>query len=238
MNIAEARFRSKVVTLMQRLIAAFALSPVDAAAIAGNLGHESRGFTAMQEEAPTVKGSKGGYGWAQWTGPRRRAFEAWCSKSGLDAASDEANIGFLVEELKTSEAGAIPAVKNSAGLENKVKAFEAHFERAGVKHYESRIQWANVALDEWNHRCPGTSAPAAKPSAPAAPPAIPGLDKPMTLSTTNISTVAGASTGVVSAFAGLDWRVAVPIVLVIGLCAVVVIWQRMKYAKAAREAGV
>jgi hypothetical protein len=43
----------------------------DAAAFVGNLAHES---TQMQEQHP--RGGRGGLGYAQWIGPRRREFEA------------------------------------------------------------------------------------------------------------------------------------------------------------------
>ena len=122
------------------------LTASDAAAIVGNLGHESNGFATLQETKPTVAGSKGGYGWAQWTGSRRRDFEAWCAKRNLKPSSDEANYGFLVEELRTTEAKAIPAVRAAGTLYDKVVAFERAFERAGVKHYDSRLAYAKRAL--------------------------------------------------------------------------------------------
>ena len=46
-----------------------------------------------------MAGSRGGFGWAQWTGPRRREFEAYAKENNLDPKSDEANYGFLVHEL-------------------------------------------------------------------------------------------------------------------------------------------
>ena len=52
----------------------FNLTPAQAAGIAGNLAHETGGFKHMQEIQPMIPGSRGGYGFAQWTGPRRRAF--------------------------------------------------------------------------------------------------------------------------------------------------------------------
>lgn len=148
---AEAHFRAAAPIYMRRLMADFpALDGQGAAAIFGNLGHESLGFTKLQEMAPTVKGSRGGYGWAQWTGPRRKAFEAYCARNGKDPASDEANYAYLFVELKGiegSEAGAIARVVSATGLQAKVEAFEKAFLRAGVKHYESRLQWARIAVD-------------------------------------------------------------------------------------------
>lgn len=149
---AEMTFRAKAPAVMAQLITDFSISPIDAAAILGNIGHECAGFTALQEIKPVVAGSKGGYGWVQWTGPRRRAYEAYCARTGKDPASDEANYAYLFIELKGiegSEKAAIGKLKAAQGLEAKVIAFEKAFLRAGVKHYPSRLQWANIALDAW-----------------------------------------------------------------------------------------
>jgi len=140
--MAENLFTQKVHYIRPRLRADFTLSDQDADAIIGNLAHESGGFEHFQEIDPTVAGSRGGFGWAQWTGPRRRAFEAYCSRNDLDPFSDVANYGWLWVELTGPEKRAIPAVKAAKGLAAKVKAFELNFERAGIKHYDSRTSWA------------------------------------------------------------------------------------------------
>lgn len=81
----------------------FGLEDFQAAAIVGNLDQETGGFKFMQELDPTVKGSKGGYGFAQWTGPRRKAFETWASQNNLDVNSYDANFGFMVHEIQNSD---------------------------------------------------------------------------------------------------------------------------------------
>lgn len=125
----------------------FGLTPEDAAAIVGNGAYESAGFSIMQEMKPTIPGSRGGYGAFQWTGPRRRAFEAWAKRKGWSVDSYEANYSFLIRELLTTEKKAIPAVKNAtSGLDAKTRAFEAAYERAGVKAYAKRIAWAQKCL--------------------------------------------------------------------------------------------
>jgi len=147
----EAHFRAVAPAYMRKLVADFpSLDMQDAAAIFGNLGHESLGFTKLQEISPTVKGSKGGYGWAQWTGPRRRAFEAWCKKHGKDPAADATNYAYLFLELKGlegTESGAVGKVAAAVGLEAKVIAFERAYLRSGVKHDDSRLKWARIAAD-------------------------------------------------------------------------------------------
>ncbi len=133
----------------------FGLSLIQAAGIVGNLGHESGGFKQMQEKGP-VSG-RGGFGWAQWTGPRRKAFEAWAAENKLDIKSDEANYGYLKKELQSSEKASIASVKKATTLEEAVKLFELKFERAGVKHYESRNKYAKTALDSYTKNGGGSS---------------------------------------------------------------------------------
>lgn len=142
-------FEDKAVNIMENLLKDFPnITVEDAAAILGNLGHETGGFVHLQELNP-VSGS-GGYGWAQWTGPRRNAFISWANNKGLQPSSDAANYGFLVYELRTTESPAIPALISASGLYNKVVAFEKKFERAGVKNYGSRLNYANKALAAYN----------------------------------------------------------------------------------------
>lgn len=175
---AEAHFRAVAPVYMRKLLTDFpALDPQGAAAIFGNLGHESLGFTALQEMKPTVRGSRGGWGWAQWTGPRRKAFEAYCKRTGKDPASDEANYAYLFVELKGiegSEAAAVARVVSAVGLQEKVVAFEKAFLRAGVKHYDSRLQWARIAVDAFREADeppkPAPTGPVILPSTPNPPP--------------------------------------------------------------------
>lgn len=143
-------FESKAPQVMRRLIGEFGFGVVDAAAILGNIGHECAGFSVLQEIRPTVEGSRGGYGWCQWTGPRRRDFEAYCARYRLAPASDDANYGFLVLELKTTERLALNRLRLGGNLAGKVKAFESAFLRAGVKNYASRIAWSERALKAFN----------------------------------------------------------------------------------------
>jgi hypothetical protein len=146
---AEATFRAKAPAIVAQLRSDFPFSADDGCAVAGNGGHESLGFTKLQEIKPTVAGSRGGWGWFQWTGSRRRAFEAYCKRHDLDPASDKANYAWLFLELKGSERKAVPATIAAAGRDAKVIAFEKSFLRAGVKHYPSRQQWAALAADAY-----------------------------------------------------------------------------------------
>jgi hypothetical protein len=167
-------FRERAPLIMRRLMSEFGIDATSAAAIVGNLGHESSGFKSLQEIKPLVPGSRGGYGYAQWTGPRRVAYEKYCTDNHLDPRSHEANVGFLVWELRNTEKTAIPAVKRAEGLHNKVVAFELAFERAAAQYkaYPSREKWATLALTLYT---PGGAV--ASPEGPKAPASLPTPSK-------------------------------------------------------------
>ena len=73
--------------------------PIDAAAgLVSNLNAESGLQGIPNAEVPFT--STSAFGWAQWVGPRRKKFDKFVADHGLDPKSDEANMGFLVQELK------------------------------------------------------------------------------------------------------------------------------------------
>lgn len=142
-------FEEKAPGIMQNLMADYDLTREQAAGIVGNMGHESVGFSKLQEIKPTVKGSRGGWGWAQWTGPRRRLFEKKAAQWGLDPTSDEMNYRFLRYELENTEKGALKRLRKATTVKEAMVAFEAGFERAGVKHYKSREKYSNIAFNSF-----------------------------------------------------------------------------------------
>lgn len=172
MTDAKTHFSEIAPPFMHLLLEDFpVLDKLDAAAVFGNFGHESNGFTSLQEKSPTVAGSRGGYGWAQWTGPRRRAYEAYCARNGKDPAAPASNYAFVFVELTGPEAHAIGALTDAATLYQKVEAFEMAFERAGIKHYASRKQWALIALQAYEEWLETRGEADEVPDAPKTPPA-------------------------------------------------------------------
>ena len=150
MPSAETHFREVAPKYMAMLLADFPrLNKLDAAAVFGNAGHESKGLTDDQEDKPVVKGSRGGLNWMQWTGPRRRAMESYCKRNKLDPASDVAAYKWLWVELHGEEQEAIPALRAATTLDEKVVAFSKTFLRPGIPHYESRKRWARIALEAY-----------------------------------------------------------------------------------------
>ncbi|MBY3614986.1 MULTISPECIES: phage tail tip lysozyme [Rhizobium] len=125
----------------------FNLTPEQAAGVVGQLGQESVGFSTLQEANPLVPGSRGGYGYAQWTGPRRKAFETWTAENKLDPSSYEGNYGFLKNELmNTPEGVVLDALRKAPDARTAGRIFTDQFLRPGVPHYDSRDAWTQRAL--------------------------------------------------------------------------------------------
>lgn len=126
----------------------YGLSAPQAAGVVGNFMHESGGFNSLQEISPLVPGSRGGYGYAQWTGPRRREFEAYVARNNLDPTSYEANYGFLQHELASDpyERRQFDTVRNAQTAEEAARLISQNYLRPGIPHMDSRINYANQVL--------------------------------------------------------------------------------------------
>lgn len=141
-----AYFEDNVVWMMDKFISDFDADKLDASAVFGNAGHESAGFQSLQELKPLVKGSRGGFGIMQWTGPRRREYEAYCERSGKDPVSMQTNYDFLFVELSGPEGKVLQKLKAAKTLDEKTEVFSKVFLRPGIPHLDSRKLWALKAL--------------------------------------------------------------------------------------------
>jgi hypothetical protein len=124
-----ATFEKRGGWVLNTLVEDYKLTPEQAAGIVGNLGFESAGFKALQEVAPVA--GRGGYGWAQWTASRRVQFEQYCADTKLAPSSDEANFGYLEEELDGPYAHAVAALRKETTLERCVFVWGKLFEAPG-----------------------------------------------------------------------------------------------------------
>lgn len=135
------------IRIMRDLMKDYGISQEYAAGIVGNLDYETMGFTEFQELKPLVKGSRGGFGIAQWTGPRRVAFEKFAEEKGLDPNSYEANYGFLKFELDQTREGNF--LKRYGSVDDPAKAariFSRLYLRPSARHanIKERINRANA----------------------------------------------------------------------------------------------
>lgn len=139
----------------------FGLTDAQAAGVVGNLMYESGGFNSLQEIQPTVPGSRGGYGYAQWTGPRRNAFESYAKSNNLDPSSYEANYGFLKHEIETDpyERRQFNTVKKAKTAEEAARIVSDNFLRPGIPNVPARQQLAAQAMGYSNMPIPPAEIP-------------------------------------------------------------------------------
>jgi murein DD-endopeptidase MepM/ murein hydrolase activator NlpD len=143
--------------LVKALMNDYGLTTAQASGIVGNFMHESGG----KHVPPDVnEGGRigpplfdGGYGWAQWTGPRQETFIDFAVKNGLMAsrnvnATDAANYGYLKHELDTGYKNTITQLRKQTTPENAAVSFEATFERAGVPALAERKANARQVYNE------------------------------------------------------------------------------------------
>lgn len=161
----------------------YGLKDYHACGFIGNLWHESCGFKAIREygtlsgvpqNQPPPKGTlKVGYGWAQWTngavGGRLDMFLDYCTLTNKAPQSDEAQLGYLLQELDGSYGRVvIPGLKkngpvtvtnktwagtyDTSTLEGATRYVMAEFERPakGKDHIGDRITYASQTLAALN----------------------------------------------------------------------------------------
>jgi len=130
--------------LMGDLQETFGITKAQAAGIVGNLDYETGGFKYLQEIKPVVPGSKGGRGFAMWTGPRRKDFESWAKENNLDPDSYEASFGFLVHEVQnTNEGRFMEDLEKTNTPEEAARVFSNQYLRPGKPNINQRISSSN-----------------------------------------------------------------------------------------------
>lgn len=142
-----AKFEDTVRKYNERMKKDLQLKDVHTCGIWGNIGTETAGLTKLQEIKPLVKGSKGGYGWSQWTGPRRRKYEAWCKQHNMLPADDESNYRYLIHETLTDEWKSVAQLRKTTTIEAATETWMKLNLRPGIPHLDSRYRWARKAAD-------------------------------------------------------------------------------------------
>jgi hypothetical protein len=97
----------------------------------------------INEIAPIVPGSRGGWGLAQWTGPRRRQFEAYAGERGAKADDLDTQLDFLMHELGTTEKSAAKSIFAAQTPEQATRAISEKFLRPGIPHLDRRLAALN-----------------------------------------------------------------------------------------------
>lgn len=137
-----------------------------------NMIAESGLKTDINEIAPLVPGSRGGYGLNQWTGPRRRQFEAFAAERGVPASDLNTQLDFTLWELQNTEKGAWNALQGANDPIEAARIYSERFLRPGIPNMDKRLseaaRLAGVAFDP--NAAPMGNALAQGPAAPAGQP--------------------------------------------------------------------
>lgn len=133
--------------LMADLRADLDLADFQAAGIVGNLARETGNFRFLRELNPVVRGSRGGIGYAQWTGPRHDDFLAFAG--GADLMSYEVNYAFLIEELEGPYARVLDRVRETETLSEATEVFMLGYlaPHPSYRHQDERIAFASAYLE-------------------------------------------------------------------------------------------
>jgi hypothetical protein len=151
-------------------------SPIHAAAIAGNFAHEAgpkgRIDYGVQELKPTA--GRGGYGAAQWTGPRRVGLEQFAKKEGLPINDRETQMKYFDRERSGSERGAFDRLQKTGDVNSATKSFMQNYERprASTANLAARQQHAGEILaraERGDYNTPDGKTQLAKNDAPMPP---------------------------------------------------------------------
>jgi hypothetical protein len=114
------------------------MTPDLAAAWMLNFKDESGLNPGINEIAPLVPGSRGGYGLYQLTGPRRRAYEAYAAERGMPLDSVDAQLDFMMTELQGSESRAWEKIQAAGNTGDAAAAIVNHFLRPAESHRAKR----------------------------------------------------------------------------------------------------
>jgi hypothetical protein len=121
------------------------LTREQAKGVVGNFSHESGGFRAYHEAGQPA--NLGGVGDPQWTGTRRREFEAWARShseygppQGITAQQQ-----FMKHELLGRESRSLAALRRARTVDEATRVFESTNERAGIVAMGSRLRRAHAA---------------------------------------------------------------------------------------------
>ena len=113
------------------------LTKEQALGVVGGLAAESGGFTTFHETLANGKPGPG-IGMAQWTDkPRKDGFLEYAKNNG-GVYSYEANYGYLVKELKSTEANALRKLKEQDTVAGAEAAFSRFYERPGTLNPKTR----------------------------------------------------------------------------------------------------
>ena len=107
--------------------------------IVANMIAESGLKPGINESSPIVPGSRGGYGLNQWTGPRRRQYEAFAAERGAPLDDLNTQLDFTMFELNGPERAAFQALQSARDPVEAARIYSDKFLRPGIPHMDRRL---------------------------------------------------------------------------------------------------
>lgn len=104
-----------------------------------NFRDESGFNPGLNEAKPLVPGSRGGFGLAQWTGPRRVALEQFAQQSGRPVGDVDTQLDFLMSELNGAEAGSAQSFMSAKTPQEAAVAIARNFLRPSTENLNRRV---------------------------------------------------------------------------------------------------
>lgn len=103
-------------------------------------GDEESGLRpGINEQNPTIAGSRGGFGIFQWTGPRRVELEKFAAARGTSASDIDTQLDFTAYELQGSESEAASKIMSARDRDEAGKAVATFFLRPREDHLARRV---------------------------------------------------------------------------------------------------
>lgn len=104
-----------------------------------NFQDESGLNPGINEQSPTVPGSRGGFGLAQWTGPRRVGLERAAQARGVSPADVDLQLDYLIGELQGDESRAARSILAADDAGTAAAAVARDFLRPAQEHLNRRV---------------------------------------------------------------------------------------------------
>jgi hypothetical protein len=138
--------------LMKSLMRDLGITREQAAGIVGNIMHESGGLNPAINQGgkigPPEGGGETGYGWVQWSGPRKDEYLQFAKDNNMDPGSPAANYAFLLKELKGPYSGVIAQLKLAGSVAEAAQVMFSKYEiPADTASLPPRVNFANTAMN-------------------------------------------------------------------------------------------
>lgn len=121
-----------------------------------NFVDESGLNAVINETNPTVKGSRGGFGLYQLTGPRRTNYETYAERQGINPQDpmeqEDAQLSFLFEELYGPESSAWETIQTAPNAGTAAAYVAKYFLRPAEEHLNRRVAKYTERNSEFTRR--------------------------------------------------------------------------------------